>query len=319
MTSCSQAALEVGEPLPGTTPVALTWLIIEQPGPWGHDALVDSHLDPALGASLSTWKAQGLRVLLARHPDRPERTRPGARHVWVARAAAGGMLMRRGMIRDADELASWDLAEAASGSLPPFGSVVREPSLFVCTHSGRDRCCALHGRSLVTSLLAGLSAPDRDRVWECSHVGGHRFAPVALTLPSGTVHGRLDAATGREVWDRLASGEVVVDRLRGRSCFPAPHQVAAIEVQRVVGIAAADDLDVLAVRDGRVVPVPATTPIDPASPIWAEVRHRDGRAWRAHLVWEPLDGPRPESCGKEALLGGSWTCVDLRTAPDWGG
>ena len=69
-----------------------------------------------------------------------------------------------------------------------------EPLLFLCTNGGRDRCCALFGRGLFDELAD-------PRVWECSHLSGHRFAPTAVRLPDLTVFGRLDPATAREALD----------------------------------------------------------------------------------------------------------------------
>ena len=55
----------------------------------------------------------------------------------------------------------------------------------VCTNGKRDICCAQLGRP----LLERLEAEGRE-VWESSHIGGHRFAPVHLSLPDGRIWGR---------------------------------------------------------------------------------------------------------------------------------
>lgn len=77
MSTCSTVSRDLDEPVSGTAPVARTWLLLEQPGPWGAKALTSSHLDPALGRALdAAAKGTGVRVALVR---RPGATRTGAR------------------------------------------------------------------------------------------------------------------------------------------------------------------------------------------------------------------------------------------------
>ena len=318
MTACSVASALVGEPLAGTAPTASAWIVVEEPGPWGRDALADSGLPDPVREVLQAAKAAGLGVLLARHPDRLGRSATGDRHVWVARSAAGGMLLRHDVLPSLDSLADWDLAALAAGSLPALGSVSRDPLLLVCTHGKRDQCCAVNGRSLMSSVLD--LVPDRLAVWECSHVGGHRFSPVTVSLPSGIVHGRWTAQEAARVVSGHRDGQVVVDRLRGRSSFPAPLQAADVAVRAAAGILGYDDLDVLVVHDDRAVPVDLGWAV-PTGAADLEVRHVDGRAWRvtvAHVAGSPEgDARRPESCGAEPGPVHSWLVTDLAATDPW--
>jgi hypothetical protein len=312
---CSVESASVGEQLAGTAPFARAWIVIEQPGPWGREAVAESKLPPPVRENLARAKAAGVSVVLARHPDRPERAGFGEVNVWVARVAAGGMLLRHGLMADLTPLAAWDLDRLAAGSLPALGSVTQEPLLLVCTHGRRDRCCAVHGRALLTSLLETATPEQRRRVWECSHVGGHRFAPVTVSLPSGAVHGRLDDTAAAQVLAALDHGRVVVDNLRGRSGFLPPCQAAAGAVRRLESIDGVDDLDVLAIVDGRAVPPAAGLPADGVTE--AEVRHRDGRAWRVDLTVATLPELRAESCGAEPGPVRYWTAQAPRPVTPW--
>ena len=120
------------------------------------------------------------------------------------------MLLRHAVLESLAPLADWDLSAIAAGSLPAIGSVTREPLLLVCTHGKRDRCCAVNGRALLTSLLDAASPDQRERIWECSHVGGHRFSPVTVSLPSGAVHGRLGADRAPDLLERLDQDRVLI-------------------------------------------------------------------------------------------------------------
>jgi hypothetical protein len=312
---CSVEARAAGEPLSGTAPFARAWIVIESPGSWGRDAVADSRLPEPVRENMLRAKAAGVSVLLARHPDRPERAGPHDHNVWVARAAAGGMLLRHGLLADLMPLAAWDLQAIAAGALPALGSVTHEPLLLVCTHGRRDRCCAVNGRALLTSLLEAASDSQRSRIWECSHVGGHRFAPVTLSLPSGAVHGRLATEQAADLLRLHDEGRVVVDHLRGRSGFLAPCQSAAGAVRQREGIDGVDDLDVLRIVDGRAVP--ASDGLVEVTTAHTEVRHRDGRAWRVEVDRVSLDRERAESCGGEPVAVAAWVARQVTQAAPW--
>jgi hypothetical protein len=312
---CSVDSRAAAEPLSGTAPFARAWIVIEYPGPWGRDAVADSRLPDPVRHALANAKAAGVSVLLARHPDRPERSGRHEVNVWVARTAAGGMLLRHGVLSDVMPIAAWDLEAIAAGSLPALGTVSREPLLLVCTHAKRDRCCAVHGRALFTSLHEAADTAERGRIWECSHVGGHRFAPVTLSLPSGAVHGRLDTADAAEFLRRHEEGRVWIDHLRGRSGFLAPCQAASGAVRRLTGIDGVDDLDVLRVLDGRVVP--ASDGLVEVDEALTEVRHRDGRSWRVEVERVTLDRARAESCGGEPVPAAAWVARQVTSIDPW--
>lgn len=67
----------------------------------------------------------------------------------------------------------------------------------VCTHGSRDRCCARFGKPIyhaARQIVAERSLPNL-RIWEASHIGGHRFAPTAIDFPEGRYYGHLDAGS----------------------------------------------------------------------------------------------------------------------------
>ena len=314
MTACSESSLTIQEPLAGTAPTVQCWIVLEQPGPWGRPALADSRLDPQIGRALqASMQGTGTRVILARHDAR--RRLDGPRRLWIAHAAPGTAVLRTGELDDLRELLGWNLATMAAGSLPEFGRIVDDPVLFVCTHSKRDACCALKGRDLLDRARRLVPETAQDRLWECSHLGGHRFAPTALCLPSGAVYGRLTAPGAASILEYGSPG-VALDCYRGRSSLPAPMQAAEARV-RAQADAAADALDVLWVRGERAIPVPPGDALAGIASMLAEVRHPDGRAWRVTVRQEPLAGPRPESCGGEPVLGHCWRALDCAPAVPW--
>lgn len=313
MTSCSLSSRAAAESLPGTAPVARAWIILEHPGPWGRDAVADSDLPDSTRQALASAKGLGIGVLLARHPDRRGES---SRMAWLARSVAGGMRMRETVLDDIRAVEGWDLVSLATGRLPAVGETTGLPLLLVCTHSKRDQCCAVHGRTLAAALLESPGPMRRDRIWECSHIGGHRFAPVSLTLPSGLVHGRLADVDTSEIVEAAARNDALIDSLRGRSCFPEPMQAAEIAVRRLAGIRAGDVLDVLLVSGERVLPVELGWAV-PIGSVLLEVRHVDGRSWRVTVAHESTGAERAESCGKDPLPVHSWVASGVTPVADW--
>lgn len=317
---CSVESLSVGEPLAGSAPRARAWLILEQNGPYGFEALEDSHLPAEVRLALAAaGKETGTNVLLARtvgqHAD--EHAASSSRRFWLAHCAPGGARMRSGVIADA-ELTRPDLREvlvaASHGELPAWGSRTKEPLMLVCTNSKRDVCCALEGRPLAESLAADPSTSGS--VMEVSHIGGHRFAPTVLLLPTGHVYGRLNPAQAREVLIGAREGKLLhPQQLRGRTSAAQPAQVAAVAIRSSYDIEGLDSLDVLRKVGDKVVPFPLRWDGDDGH-AEIEVRHTDGRAWTVVVTQSDLP-TRPESCGKIAKPATTWTAESVLPAPSW--
>ena len=237
---CSARAELTGEPLAGTAATARSWLALEQPGPWGRDALSASHLDSGVARELATLAAgTGVRIVLIRRPgSHPDRHRPIPRHVYLAHTAPGNTWLERATITDPKALLDLDFLRAGAGEPGLLGARVSDPLLLVCTNGRRDVCCALRGRP----LAAAVASAHGEAVWECTHIGGHRFSPTALLLPTGYAYGRLDVASAA----RLLSGgpSVVTSNCRGRSTWPPAGQVAELAVRERAAVTAPADLTV---------------------------------------------------------------------------
>jgi hypothetical protein len=297
VTTCSQTSRVLEEPLVGTAPVARSWIVVEQRGPWGRKALTQSHLDPVLGAALDTAaNAHGARVALVRRPGRHPDAGQVPRRVWVASTRPGASWLLGGRVEDVAELGllAWSGIEQGDRELVraslPVLRPEAEPLVLVCTNARRDVCCASFGRPLASALH------DRflERVWETTHLGGHRFAPTAAVLPHGVVYGRLDPDAAEDVVARARLGQFSADGYRGRSTFSRPGQAAEAAVRDVAEIDGLDDVDVTAIDSSGSDETVAGS--------WrVVVTHRDGRRWHVDVTAQPLDPPRPESCGAAAV------------------
>ncbi len=226
----------------GTAFPAAALLLVEQPGPWGHAGLRESRFDTDVATTLEARaNAARVRVLAIR---RPGRTPAQAVRSWFyADTRDGARSLRRGEYHDDGELL--ELPLDGSG-----GSPDNTPLYLVCAHSKHDTCCALRGRP----VAAALAEQRPGRVWECSHIGGERFAANVLMLPSGLMYGRVLPFAALEFVAAAEAGEVVGALLRGRIGLAPVAQAALAFGYEHLGIRRADALRVVAadpVADGQ--------------------------------------------------------------------
>jgi len=234
---CAAAREARGDDLAGTASTVRSYLLVEHAGPWGIDALRDARLPDGLGAHLAAeGRRNRVRVLLVRRHGRRDST-DGVR-VFAARAAGPGSWLESVVLDDVKEVRGLDLAALGAGRSPGLEPSA-EPVLAVCTHGRHDACCAERGRPLAAALAGSRHV---ETVWECSHIGGDRFAGNVLVLPRGLYYGRLDPDSVVDVADALADGRLDLDHLRGRSDLAMPVQAAEVEVRRRLGLAGLDDV-----------------------------------------------------------------------------
>ncbi|MCO7196686.1 sucrase ferredoxin [Pseudonocardia sp. McavD-2-B] len=236
---CAELAGTAGDPAEGTAPPARRWFLVEHLGPWPRQALAG--LDPAAASALGAWAGEeGARVVLVRRPGRRDRdaVAPGRRWFRVD-ARPGHEDVRTGIWSSPAELAA---AVHADGDPHP------DPLVLVCAHGRHDACCAVRGRPLAAALVAD----DPEGTWECSHIGGCRFAPALVLLPHGLTYGGVTPADGPAVVREYGRGLVVPGLLRGRSALPPAVQAAQHHARAVTGATGVDDLGVADVdSDGR--------------------------------------------------------------------
>jgi (2Fe-2S) ferredoxin len=116
--------------------------------------------------------------------------------------------------------------------------------ILVCTHGVHDVCCALRGRP-VAEALADVWP---DRLWECSHVGGDRFAPNVVLLPDGFYYGDLDVETAVATVRGHLDGAVPGQYLRGMARYQPPIQAAVAMAYRRLGPLGPGDITVRSYR-----------------------------------------------------------------------
>jgi hypothetical protein len=227
--SCAAMSAALGEPVAGTAPVAQAWLAVEVPGPWSKKVLQDM-ARPWLVELDQRAKASGVSLIAVRRPGRADPSITPGGHVLLACTVPGRTAAAELTLPGPEALADLDLSGLASGVMPLGARAVHTNTLLVCTNSKRDVCCAVAGRALAETL-------DRarpGRVWQSSHLGGHRFAPTALVLPSGYAYARVTPETALGLIDADPTAAPDPTGCRGRSAWDRQGQLAEIEARRLL-------------------------------------------------------------------------------------
>jgi hypothetical protein len=211
---CSLRSLAGGESLAATASSIRRWLLVEHPGPWGRDGLLDARLPDRVGSDLlDLARRTAARVLLIRKPGgRPMTDGIRCFAIDTREAWIGSRVVER----------YEDLAELDPRDRDRF-HVHADPLFVTCTHGRRDVCCAEQGRPLADALDRAIP----ELAWESTHVGGDRFAANLVAFPHGLFFGRVEPPEGVEVARAYLQGRIApLRRYRGRASDRRDVQVA---------------------------------------------------------------------------------------------
>jgi hypothetical protein len=229
------------EPVSATASQVAAWLLVEVNGPWGRDAVSHSELSPhAPQIWREAMRRQGIRVIAirrdlahhhaGRHPARLV-------HVVAPRPGEVDGAARRRTLTDLHEVVSATASLAAGHGHDAGWEPDDERYVLVCTNGRHDPCCATYGRPIARGLRETRWAGE---VWECSHIGGDRFAGNVVLLPGSLYFGHLDLAAAERLLEAHDEGRLDLAHFRGRSTFRLAEQAAEYFVRRELDVDALD-------------------------------------------------------------------------------
>ena len=223
---CSEYSLNLNEPMGGTAAHANHFFFITWPKTkWGQKAFQDS--DGDWTSQYSEWKDSQSVIhggILSRLIQSPKQSVSEGLKIF---AYPEGVLYDNIPTKAVFEVLKNHLKGSHKTYLPRTLSSNKQ--LFVCTHGRHDQCCAKFGQQLFDTLRE--SIPDTDpsiEIWESSHLGGHRFAPTVLDMPSGKMYGRV----GPSLINALLYEELPIELHRGNVFHPAWLQVVELEIRK---------------------------------------------------------------------------------------
>lgn len=272
---CAVASLERAEDLSGTASTVRRWFVVEQPGSWGRDAVLESALPLEIAHELrSRARRAGVRLLLIRR-----RVDEGPRRAYTALSGPGQAWLESHDVEDPRALLDIDLGGLRPGG-GSGGQRRTEPIVLTCTNGRHDACCAEFGRPTAVALETLLG----HRAWEVSHIGGDRFAPNVLVLPHGQYYGRVGLAHAPDLARAVTHHRVWLPGYRGRSIHPFPVQAAETALRRARRLDGTDAVQVTGWQDAE------------DSPVLRVQLSAEGRRWRVDVETAPHDEAWPLTC-----------------------
>lgn len=237
---CSVRSKEAAETTFGTASTGDAWLLLEYAQPWGPKAFRDSALPNTVKVYLSGLlkSVPRSRVLLIKQT----RNVKGPLTLFVARSRESSSSILKYEFSEYEQLLDLDLVSALAGGSPSGTTSWEEPLFLVCTHGKRDKCCAKFGIPIYKTIQTQVGESS---VWQCSHVGGDRFAANVICFPDGIFYGHVTEETAKLIVKEYDERRIVLTNFRGRSCYSFPVQAAEFFARRETGFRRIGDLKFL--------------------------------------------------------------------------
>lgn len=274
--SCSRRSRARGDSLLGTATLFDVWVLVECQARSAHalrEALPPGYLERNLAAlrrRQTTGEGTAVRTLAMRPPASGRAGRPPL-HVTIAVPESRRLYHRP--LRDMDELLELDVDAYREGAETLEPERIEGPLFAVCTDGRVDPCCAREGMAVHRALTERAGARAR----RVSHLGGCRFASNVLTLPDGSLYGRVAPGDVDRLVRETGEGRLVGDLYRGRATLDAEANAAETLLRRALGAWSVDAFRLVAQR-------PLETPTGAREVLF---RASEGAVWRVRLRAAP--------------------------------
>jgi hypothetical protein len=227
---CSSLSVAAGEPLIGSAGKTDVFFLLEYNGFWEDKAFEKSDIPNEVKQKLGglSKSSPAAKVLMIKHAPK---SRHGIIHFFVATTDDLDPRLYRFELDSYPDLLDLDLSAMLNGDKSYADNLQPGPIYLVCNNGRRDRCCARFGFPVYQALAERVG----EIAWECSHIGGHRFAPNFFHMPFGLLYGRVKLRDIDSFITRLQSGQMVLENLRGRAAYPAPVQAAEYALRQRTG------------------------------------------------------------------------------------
>ena len=253
---CSDLSRAANETMLGTADRVDVWIMVEYESAWKPKAIIDNDLP----ATIQQWLVNSQD----RCRERGLKPRPQLiRRPQVNTDFTTVMVYREGRLNVRKCRTDEEITDIDGVSDESFDECL-EPQYLVCTNGQRDLCCARFGLPTFKKLSDAVG----ERVWQTTHLGGHRFAPNVLALPQGVLYGRVDAKQVPEFLELTELGRLSKIHVRGRSAFDPPAQVAELAIdEEILEIVTTNDREVRFNTTHGVKSVKINKTLDPTAVI----------------------------------------------------
>ena len=237
---CSLRSKEAAEKTFGTASMGDAWLLLEYARPWGTRAFNESALPNTVKSHLSgvLKSIPRSRVLFIKQTRKVK----GPLSLFVVRSRESLSSILKFEFFEYEQLLDLDLASALAGGSPSGTTSWEDPLFLVCTHGTRDKCCAKFGIPIYKTIR---TLAEESSVWQCSHVGGDRFAANVVCFPDGIFYGHVTEENAKLIVKEYYDRRIVLTNFRGRACYSFPVQAAEFFARRETGFHGISDLKFL--------------------------------------------------------------------------
>lgn len=214
---CSTLSLEAAEEMFASAPRVDVWLLLEYREAWDENAFPSSRVPEVVKKRLSGYLGSipNCRLQLIKRHNNPE----GNIRFYIGISDEIEPRLFEFSLSGYEDVLSLDIPKIMRGS----HHLRSEPLFLVCTHGTHDKCCGKFG---VPVYMEAAKQENGSSIWQCTHVGGHRFAANLLCLPHGIYYGRVrEYDVGGLIGD-YKNGHINLKKYRGRSCYSPDAQAA---------------------------------------------------------------------------------------------
>ena len=220
--TCAEESRAAQETLAGTFKPADTFFLIESSlseyGGWGGEAVKSAATAGPFAPVLAhLQRAPRGKVLFIRRPQSQ------GKNFYVAVTNQKAPRIYHAALSDYDDLLGLDLSSLENYATPRINGreLTEIDELYtVCTNGRHDPCCAALGTPVYHELAA---QAGEERVWQTTHIGGHRMAATMIAFPQGIVYGHVDPQDVEAIVTNQRAGFMLTHKYRGRGAY-AGHQ-----------------------------------------------------------------------------------------------
>ena len=230
--TCAEESRAVSETLAGTFKPADTFFLIESSlpdyGGWNGEAVKSAATGGPFARILAHLQSVSrAKVLFIRRPQSQ------AKNVYIGLTNQARPKLYHTALADYADLLQLDIGSLAADATPRINERALDEidELYtVCTNGRHDPCCAAHGTPVYHELVA---QAGEQRVWQTTHIGGHRLAATLIAFPQGIVYGHVDPPDVEAIISNQRAGYLLTHKYRGRGAYAghaldaAAHQAAA--------------------------------------------------------------------------------------------
>lgn len=216
--TCAQESRMLGESLAGSFKPADIFFLIENSareyGGWQNSIVKKAQQSGGFAPYLRhLLTAPRSKALFIRRPQSQER------NFYIALTHQPQPKIYHSQLSAYEDLLELDLASVAADRAPRLrGHEMSEiDELYaVCANGRHDPCCAAYGRPVYEAMAAQVGM---DKVWQTTHIGGHRLAATMIAFPHGIAYGQLDPSHAEEIAGSHRSGCLLLSQYRGRGAY----------------------------------------------------------------------------------------------------